>query len=138
VTVGSSWFGAIAAGLLVLVGVEQGGRSADVNTWPEKFASCASFEDEGAAHESIVQDVAGSVLVRLAVHARRRLPERRVRRSTMRRRHRLPGRCTRTSCANCSRRSDVATGEFQAMMQVSIVNDGPVTLLLDSANDSDR
>ena len=26
----------------------------------------------------------------------------------------------------------VATGEFQAMMQVSLVNDGPVTLLLDS------
>jgi D-tyrosyl-tRNA(Tyr) deacylase len=27
---------------------------------------------------------------------------------------------------------DVATGEFQAMMRVSLVNDGPVTLLLDS------
>ncbi len=30
---------------------------------------------------------------------------------------------------------DVATGQFQAMMDVSLINDGPVTLMLDSSKD---
>ena len=72
---------------------------------------------------------------RLAVHAGRRLPEGAA--AVVR-----PGGAASGGAAAVrgrgpraarQRRSPSATGEFQAMMQVSLVNDGPVTLLLDSS-----
>ncbi len=136
VTVGDRTVGAIGPGLLVLVGVEQGDGPADVQYIAGKIRDLRVFEDpadpSGHMNRS-VQDVGGAVLVvsqfTLAGDCRK-------------------GRRPSFDAAAApeiaqplyedvvreleARGLRVATGEFQAMMQVALVNDGPVTLLLDS------
>ena len=106
------------------------------NTSPAKIRELRIFEDLPtiAAHEPVGAGRRRRGAGRVAVHARRRLPEGTP--AVVRRRQRPPrwrGRCTRDVVRDLRASGlTVATGEFQAMMQVSLVNDGPVTLLLDS------
>jgi len=138
VTVGERVTGEIGPGLMVLVGVEQGDGPADVAYVASKIRDLRIFEDEGdetgrkRMNRSVV-DVGGSVLVvsqfTLSGDARN---------------GRRPSFVTAAAPELARALYEdvvrelrdggltVATGEFQAMMQVSLVNDGPVTILLDS------
>ena len=133
VTVDSRQVGAIGAGLLVFVGVEQGDEAADVAFVAGKVRDLRVFEDDRGRLNRSVVEAGGSVLVisqftLLGDCRRGRRPSfdaaappdaaRRVYEEVVEqlRRDGLP----------------VETGEFQAMMDVALVNDGPVTLLLDS------
>ena len=136
VTVGDRSVGKIGSGLLVFVGVERGDGLPDVQYIAGKVRDLRVFEDpaDPAKHlNRSVQDVGGSVLV--------------VSQFTLTgdcRKGRRPSfdeaeapQVARPLVDEVIRdlRSAgvvVESGEFQAMMQVSIVNDGPVTLLLDS------
>jgi D-tyrosyl-tRNA(Tyr) deacylase len=138
VTVDERVTGEIGAGLLVLVGVEQGDGPADVAYVAGKVRDLRIFEDEGDEQgrkrmNRSVADIGGSVLV--------------VSQFTLSgdvRNGRRPSFITaaapelaRALYEDVVRELQaggltVATGEFQAMMQVSLVNDGPVTILLDS------
>lgn len=138
VTVGDRVTGAVGHGLLALVGVEQGDGPADVAYIASKIRDLRIFEDEGddtgrkRMNRSVV-DVGGSVLVvsqftlsgdarngRRPSFASAAAPE--------------LARALYEDVVRELRASGltVATGEFQAMMQVHLVNDGPVTILLDS------
>ena len=133
VTVGDRLTGEIGPGLLVLVGVEQGDGPSDVQYIAAKIRDLRIFEDdEGKMNRSVV-DVAGGVLVvsqfTLAGDARH------GRRPSF-----ASAAPPEVACAlyegvvrelQASGLS-VGTGEFRAMMQVALVNDGPVTILLDS------
>jgi D-tyrosyl-tRNA(Tyr) deacylase len=128
--------GRIGSGLLVLLGVEQGDDAGDVRYVSGKVRDLRIFEDPDAADHRMtrsVVDLAGEVLVisqfTLAGDCRKgRRPSfddaaapalaRRLYESVVREIQEAGLR--------------VATGEFQAMMRVSLVNEGPVTLLLDS------
>jgi D-tyrosyl-tRNA(Tyr) deacylase len=133
VRVGGEIVGEIARGLLVLIGVGQGDGEADARFLAEKAAGLRIFEDAQGKMNLSVEDVAGAVLV--------------VSQFTLYgdcRQGRRPG----FSAAAPPERADalyqqfvqclrqrglpVATGVFQAEMAVELVNDGPVTLLLDS------
>ncbi len=138
VTVDGRITGEIGLGLLVLVGVEQGDGPADVAYIASKIRDLRIFEDEGDAqgrkrmNRSVV-DVGGHVLVvsqfTLSGDARN---------------GRRPSFVTAAAPELARALYDevvrqlrdgglgVETGEFQAIMQVSLVNDGPVTILLDS------
>ena len=138
VTVDDRVTGEITQGLLVLVGVEQGDGPADVAYIASKVRDLRIFEDDGDEQgrkrmNRSVLDIGGGVLVvsqfTLSGDARngRRpsfvsaaAPE------LARALYEDVVRELRTSSLL------VETGEFQAMMQVSLVNDGPVTILLDS------
>ena len=134
VLVGRAITGEIGRGLLVFVGVGRDDTIDDVKYLAAKICDLRVFEsDAGKPMDRSVLDVGGSLLVvsqftlygdvrkgrrpsfdgAAPLDDARRLYEEFVRelRAT-----RLP----------------VATGEFQAMMQVELVNDGPVTLLIDS------
>jgi D-aminoacyl-tRNA deacylase len=133
VTVDGRTVGEIAAGLLVFVGVEQGDGPGDVEYIARKIREVRVFEDEARHLNRSVQDVAGSVLVvsqfTLAADCRK------GRRPSFD--DAAPPQIARPLYEDVVRELrtsglTVATGEFQAMMQVSLVNDGPVTLLLDS------
>lgn len=125
--------GAIDEGLMVLLGVEDGDAEKDVRYLAEKTAQLRIFEDEEGKMNRSVEDIPGQVLV--------------VSQFTLLgdcRKGRRPG----FSCAANPEKAKalyeqyvevlqkrglvVATGIFQAMMKVKLVNDGPVTLLLDS------
>jgi len=133
VAVGDRTVGAIGIGLLVLVGVEQGDGPADVEYIARKIRELRVFEDDAQHMNRSVVDVGGSVLVvsqfTLAADCRK------GRRPSFD--DAAPPQIARPLYEDVVRELQaggltVATGEFQAMMQVSLVNDGPVTLLLDS------
>ena len=136
VTVGGATVGQIGSGLLVLVGVDRDDGPADVEYVANKVRELRIFDEPGDSARHLnrsVQETGGSVLVvsqfTLAGDCRKgrrpsfglaAAPE------TARPLYEDVVRELRSGGL------DVATGEFQAMMRVSLVNDGPVTLLLDS------
>ena len=124
--------GAIDKGLLVFVGFEKGDDRARVARMGERLLGYRLFSDsEGRMNQSI-GDVAGDVLLvsqfTLAADTRRGT---------------RPGFQTAASPALAAslfeefvngvkqRHTAVATGQFGANMQVSLINDGPVTFLLE-------
>ena len=133
VTVADRVTGEIGAGLLVLLGVEQGDGLPDLQYIAAKTRDLRIFaDDEGKMNRSVL-DIQGSVLVvsqfTLAGDARN------GRRPSFASAAPPPiARALYEDVVRELRASGlhVETGEFQAMMQVSLVNDGPVTILLDS------
>jgi len=133
VTVADRVTGEIGAGLLVLLGVEQGDGLPDLQYITAKIRDLRIFaDDEGKMNRSVL-DIRGSVLVvsqfTLAGDAR---SGRRPSFASA-----APPPIARALYEDVVRELTagglhVETGEFQAMMQVALVNDGPVTILLDS------
>ena len=136
VTVGERLAGNIERGLLVLLGVEKDDGPADAAYLARKIAELRVFEDpadpSGHMNRSVL-DVGGSVLVvsqfTLAGDCRKGRRPSFDGAAAPEQARPLYEDVVRALEASGLR---VATGEFQAMMQVSLVNDGPVTLLVDS------
>ena len=132
-TVDDRQVGAIDRGLVVLLGVERGDGPADRDYIASKICELRIFPDADGRMNRSVTDIDGGVLVgsqfTLAGDARKgRRPsfddaaapgEARLLYEDVVRSIQAKG-------------LTVATGVFQAMMQVALVNDGPVTILLDS------
>jgi len=125
--------GKIGRGLLLLVGVGRGDPPAHVDRLAEKVAGLRIFEDDAGKMNHGLADVGGEVLVvsQFTLYG----DVRRGRRPSFD--HAAPPAEARSHYEDFVRElraahSPVATGEFQAMMQVELVNDGPVTVLIDS------
>ena len=133
VTVDGHTVGGIARGLLALIGVEQGDGPADVEYIARKIRELRVFEDDAHHMNRSVEDVGGSVLAvsqfTLAADCRK---GRRPSFDDAAAPHIAKPLYEDVVRELRSAGLTVATGEFQATMQVSLVNEGPVTLLLDS------
>jgi len=133
VTVEGHVTGEIGKGFLVLLGVEEGDGEADMRYLADKVAGLRVFEDANGKMNLSVQDVGGAVLAVSqftllgdARHGRRPSFIAAARPETA-----IPlyeGFCACLRAAGLQ----VETGVFQAHMDVALVNDGPVTILLDS------
>lgn len=133
VTVNGCIVGEIGLGLLVLLGVGRDDSESDVNYTAEKIAGLRIFEDaDGKMNRSVVE-VGGSVLAvsQFTLYG----DVRRGKRPSFddaappeiaRRLYELFVERIRAAGLRCE------TGRFQEMMQVELVNEGPVTVLLDS------
>jgi D-aminoacyl-tRNA deacylase len=124
--------GEIERGLLVFAGIEHGDGPADLRYVAAKVGDLRIFDDAGRMNRS-VQDVGGAVLVvsqfTLCADCRRgRRPSFDGAAPPALARPLYEGFVQELRHAGLR----VETGEFQAMMHVDIVNDGPVTILLDS------
>jgi len=133
VTVGDRVTGEIGAGLLVLLGVEQGDGPADSQYITAKIRDLRIFADEAGKMNLSVLDKQGGVLVvsqfTLSGDARNGRRPSFASAAPPHIARALYEEVVRELTASGLR---VETGEFQAMMQVALVNDGPVTILLDS------
>ncbi len=133
VTVDSVEVGRIGPGLLVLLGVGRDDREADADYLAGRVAGLRVFPHGTAEFDLSVQDIGGAVLV--------------VSQFTLMadtRKGRRPGfndaappdialpLYERFVQALKAQAIDVATGVFQAHMRVELINDGPVTVLLES------
>lgn len=133
VTVDDVEVSAIGSGLLVLLGVGTGDEQPDVTWLADKVAQLRIFPDNSSVMNRSVEESNGAVLVvsQFTLHGDAR-------------RGRRPSYLAAASPDKAealyqafvealrSRGLEVAVGVFQAMMQVELVNDGPVTILLDS------
>jgi D-aminoacyl-tRNA deacylase len=133
VTVSERVTGEIAAGLLVLLGVEQGDGPPDVQYIAAKIRDLRIFPDEAGKMNRSLLDQHGAVLVvsQFTLSGDARNGRRPSFASA------APPEIARALYEEVVRELQasglrVETGEFQAMMQVALVNDGPVTILLDS------
>ena len=133
VRVGDATVGEIGRGLLVLLGVARADTAADVAAIAAKITTLRIFEDETGKMNLSVADVQGSVLI--------------VSQFTLlgdcrggRRPSYIEAAAPETASALYeavvaavrATGLPVATGTFRAHMAVELVNDGPVTLLVDS------
>ena len=138
VTVDDRVVGEIGCGLLTFVGVEKNDGSPDTTYIATKVRDLRIFDDEGddtgrkRMNRSVI-DVGGEVLVvsqfTLAADVRRGRRPSFDDAAEPELARRLYEDVVRELQASGVR---VATGEFQAMMQVHLVNDGPVTIFIDS------
>jgi D-tyrosyl-tRNA(Tyr) deacylase len=137
VTVDGAVAGRIGAGLLVLLGVGKGDTEADAETLARKIVELRVFQDEAGKMNLSVKDTGGALLV--------------VSQFTLygdTRKGRRPSfdlaappeeaRRLYEKFVEAARAQGVAveTGVFQAMMSVSLVNEGPVTFLVESRDPS--
>src|SRR6202790_3150582 len=125
--------GQIGLGLLILLGVGHDDTEADANYLAEKIAGLRVFEDERGKMSRSVQDVGGSVLAvsQFTLYGDVRRGKRPSFDSAAppehaRRLYEFFVERIRAAGLRCE------TGRFQEMMQVELVNEGPVTILLDS------
>jgi len=133
VVVAEEVVGEIAAGLLVLLGVEKADSEADARYLAEKLAGLRIFEDEGGKMNLSVQETGGSLLV---VSQFTLLGDCRQGRRPGFSAAAPPEEADRFYLLVCDllrqRGLTVATGIFRADMDVHLVNHGPVTFILDS------
>ena len=125
--------GQIGAGFLVLIGVEEGDGDADFRYIAEKVPNLRVFEDEQGKMNSSLLDVGGELL---AVSQFTLLGDARGGRRpsfiAAARPETADPMYERLVAEWRARGIRVETGVFGAHMKVSLVNDGPVTILLDS------
>jgi len=125
--------GRIGAGLLVLLGVGVGDGESDADYLVEKVLNLRIFPDEAGQMNRSVRDVGGGILVvsqfTLYGDARRGRRPSYIDAAPPEEANRLYGYFVAKA-----RESDLAVGEgvFRAMMDVALINQGPVTILLDS------
>jgi len=134
VKVGDEVVGAIGQGLLILLGIGVGDSEAEARLLAEKTANLRIFADEEGRFNRSLLDIGGEALVvsQFTLYA----DTRRGRRPSFS--DAAPPEIAAPLVdifADELRRLGVAvsTGRFGAMMRVALVNDGPVTILLDSA-----
>jgi D-tyrosyl-tRNA(Tyr) deacylase len=133
VTVNGEVTGRIARGLLVLLGVAPTDTESDADYLADKIAGLRIFEDDAGKMNMAATDVKGQILVvsQFTLYG----DVRRGKRPSFdaaappqqaRKLYEYFVERIRASGLVCE------TGRFQEMMQVELVNDGPVTILLDS------
>lgn len=133
VSVGGSIVGRIGPGVLVLLGVAREDEPADADYLADKIANLRIFEDDDGRMNWSLLDTQGEMLVvsqfTLLGDCRKGRRPSFIQAARPEVAERL---YTYFTGAVRKKGLHVATGQFQAMMAVTLVNDGPVTLVLDS------
>ncbi len=134
VTVNENIAGEIGLGLLVLLGVGQADTEADAAYLAGKISGLRIFEDEHGKMNRSVQDAGGSVLAVSQFtlygdvrHGKRPSFDAAAAPEKARQLYECFVERIRAAGLRCE------TGRFQEMMTVELVNEGPVTILLDSS-----
>ncbi len=134
VSVGGEQIGSTGRGLLVLVGVEQGDTPEEMKWLAAKTVSLRIFEDENGVMNRSVADIGGEVLAvsqfTLTASTRKGNRPSYIRAAG----HDTAVPLYEAYCDEVGRLlgRSVARGRFGADMKVELVNDGPVTIIIDS------
>lgn len=128
--------GSISQGLMVLVGVETTDVQSDADYLVQKLLNLRIFSDEEGKMNLSIQDVGGELLVvsQFTLHASTKKGNRPSYIRAARPEQAIPLYSYFIEQTQKELQSKIQTGEFGADMKVSLVNDGPVTILIDSAN----
>lgn len=134
VTIDARVAGQIERGLLVFVGIEGTDTAADGEWLAAKIVKLRIFADAAGQMNLSVADLGGGILLisQFTLHASTRKGTRPSFSAAARPELARPLYDRFIAQLATALGRPVATGEFGAMMQIALVNDGPVTLILDS------
>ncbi len=134
VTIDGRVAGQIGRGLLVFLGIEAADTAADGEWLARKLVQLRIFADDQGQMNRSVAEVAGGILLisQFTLHASTQKGARPSFNAAARPEHARPLYEQFIGQLTVALGRPVATGEFGAMMQVALVNDGPVTLVIDS------
>lgn len=134
VTIEGKINGEINLGLLVLLGIEEIDTQEDINWLVRKISNMRIFSDQEDKMNLSIQDVNGSFLVisQFTLHASTKKGNRPSFIKAARPNQAIPLYEEFCKSLNALSGLDVATGVFGADMKVRLLNDGPVTIVVDS------
>ncbi|WP_423901469.1 D-aminoacyl-tRNA deacylase [Capnocytophaga leadbetteri] len=126
----------IDKGLLVLVGIEDGDTNEDIACLSSKIVNLRVFDDDNGVMNLSVKEVEGEVLIvsQFTLHASTKKGNRPSYIKAARPEVAIPIYEAFIKQVETLLGKRVPTGQFGAMMQVSLCNDGPVTILIDTKN----
>ena len=126
----------INKGLLVLVGIEDGDTNEDIAWLSSKIVNLRVFDDDNGVMNLSVKEVEGEVLIvsQFTLHASTKKGNRPSYIKAARPEVAIPVYEAFIKQVETLLGKRVPTGQFGAMMQVSLCNDGPVTILIDTKN----
>ena len=136
VTINNKIHSSIGNGLLILLGIEEADTAQDVEWLSGKIARLRIFDDENGVMNLCVTDVNGEVMVvsQFTLHASTKKGNRPSYIRAARPETAIPLYEQFVKAMETQTGKPAGTGEFGAMMQVALVNDGPVTIIIDTKN----
>ncbi len=136
VTIDGKVKSAIGLGMMVLLGIEEADTEEDVEWLCAKLTKLRIFSDENDAMNLDINQVEGSFLVvsQFTLHAMTKKGNRPSFIRAARPEHAIPLYELFVKRLHEVSGREVLTGEFGAMMDVELINDGPVTILMDTKN----
>ena len=134
VTIDDKVKSAIGKGMMVLLGIEEADNEEDVEWLCAKLAKLRIFSDENDAMNLDINQIEGSFLVvsQFTLHAMTKKGNRPSFIRAARPEHAIPLYERFVKRLHEVSGREVLTGEFGAMMDVELINDGPVTIIMDS------
>ena len=136
VTINSEIFAQIQQGLLVLVGIEDADNHEDINWLTSKIANLRIFEDESEVMNLSLKDIDGEMIVvsQFTLHALTKKGNRPSYIKASKPEIAIPLYESFVKQMEIELGKKVQTGQFGADMKVSLINDGPVTIIIDTKN----
>ena len=124
----------INKGLLVLLGIQDTDDESDITWLSNKIIKMRIFEDDNGKMNQSIEDIGGELLIvsQFTLYASTKKGNRPSFINAAHQDKALP--IYQTFVSECNKQISTQTGKFGAMMQVGLVNDGPVTIWLDSRN----
>lgn len=134
VSIGGVVKGAVSSGMLVLLGIEEGDGADDIEWLSGKLVRLRVFNDEQGVMNRSVQETGGDILVvsQFTLYASTKKGNRPSYIRAARPESAIPIYEMFLNKLAAELGKPVPSGEFGADMQVALVNDGPVTILIDT------
>jgi D-tyrosyl-tRNA(Tyr) deacylase len=136
VTIGNVVKSEIGPGFLILAGIEEEDNHDDVEWLANKIIQLRIFNDSNGVMNLSVLETAGSIMVisQFTLHAKTKKGNRPSYIKAARPETAIPLYESFVKRISELTGKDASTGEFGAMMEICLVNDGPVTIIIDTKN----
>ena len=136
VTIGNNIVADIQNGLLVFIGIEEADSQEDINWLTSKIANLRIFADENQVMNLSLKEINGEIIVvsQFTLHASTKKGNRPSYIKAAKPEIAIPLYESFIAEMELQIGKKMQTGKFGADMQVSLINDGPVTIIIDSKN----
>jgi len=136
VTINNEIVAIIDKGVLVLLGIEALDNQEDINWLTTKIANLRIFEDENQVMNLSLKDINGEIIVvsQFTLHANTKKGNRPSYIKAAKPEIAIPLYEAFVKQMELELDKQIQTGQFGANMKISLINDGPVTIIMDSKN----
>jgi len=126
----------IKEGLMILLGIEEADTQEDIDWLCGKISRLRIYDDENGLMNHSVQDIQGEIMVvsQFTLHASTKKGNRPSYMKAAKPDTAIPLYEAFIASMSKAMGKNIVTGEFGAMMEITLVNDGPVTICIDTKN----